>query len=492
MTKADRPNILLVTTDQQRFDTIGSRAPAFLRTPHLQQLAREGTSFACAYSDNPLCVPSRASIMSGQSVWSHGMVNNGTTSDVLGQRGTLPDLLHEVGYQTYAIGKMHFGPERARHGFDEIVLPADYYREMTRRGLPVAPMRHGLGQNELYPGMSTVPEPLTLTSWLCEQAVLFLRERRDPLRPFFLWLSFSKPHPPLDPPEPYYSMYRSSDLPEPVVGDWAGDDRSPAAIRRQRLKDSYDLIPREVYREARSAYYGLITQVDYNLGRVFAALQDHDELNETAVLFTSDHGEFLGDHRLGNKVLFHEPSAHVPFILRLPHSDGRLPRGSENQLPVSHRDILPTLLSIAGAPEPPDVDGTDIVARAQDPASQLRYVTGMSAGADAGNETPLYFAVTDGRWKYIWYPEGGREQLFCLEEDPQELADLAGRAGEGSREKARLRAALIADMSTSGGRKYLVQGDLPAWPEPSESTEELRTTSWPGYHTENYHLDVRH
>jgi arylsulfatase len=353
-------------------------------------------------------------------------------------------------------------------------------------------MRHGLGQNELYPGMSTVPEPLTLTSWLCEQAVLFLRERRDPLRPFFLWLSFSKPHPPLDPPEPYYSMYRTSDLPEPVVGDWAGDDGSPAAIRRQRLKDSYDLIPPEVYREARSAYYGLITQVDYNLGRVFAALQDHDELNETAVLFTSDHGEFLGDHRLGNKVLFHEPSAHVPFILRLPHSDGRLPRGTENRLPVSHCDILPTLLSLAGAPTPSGVDGTDLVARAQDPAGQLRYVTGMSAGADAGNETPLYLAVTDGRWKYIWYPEGGREQLFCLEEDPHELTNLAGRPGEGSQEKARLRAALIDAMSAGGGNKYLVHGDLPAWPEPSERTEELRTTSWPGYHTENYHLDVRH
>jgi arylsulfatase len=340
--------------------------------------------------------------------------------------------------------------------------------------------------------MSTVPEALTLTSWLCEQAVLFLRERRDPLQPFFLWLSFSKPHPPLDPPEPYYSMYRTSNLPEPVVGSWASEECSSAAVRRQRLKDSYDLIPPEVIREARSAYYGLVTQVDYNLGRVFAALQDRDEFTDTAVLFTSDHGEFLGDHRLGNKVLFHEPSAHIPFILRLPRSDGRLPRGQENGLPVSHRDILPTLLSIAGAPAPANVDGIDLLARAQEPAGETRYVTGMSAGADAGNTTPLYFAITYGRWKYIWYPEGGCEHLFCLEQDPHELTDLADGPGEEQGEKKRLRTALIADMSAGGGENYLSDGDLPACPDPAESAGELRMTSWPGYHTEHYHLDVRH
>ena len=370
-----------------------------------------------------------------------------------------------------------------------LCCPADYYREMARCGVAVAPMRHGLGQNELYPGMSTVPESLTLTSWLCEQAVLFLRDRRDPTRPFFLWLSFSKPHPPLDPPEPYYSMYRASDLPQPVVGDWASDQRSPAAVRRQRVKDSYDLIPPEVIREARSAYYGLITQIDYNLGRVFAALQDQDELAETAVIFTSDHGEFLGDHRLGNKVLFHEPSAHVPFMLRLPLSDDRLPRGNEIDLPVSHYDILPTLLAIAGAPTPPDADGIDLIARAQDPGGQPRYVIGMSTGADTGNSAPLYFAITDGHWKYIWYPEGGREQLFHLDKDPYELADLAGTSLE---EKTRLHGALVASMSAGGGKSYLADGDLPIYPETAASAEELRITSWPGYHTEHYHLDVRH
>jgi len=98
---------------------------------------------------------------------------------------------------------MHFGPERRRHGWDEMILPADYYRQMERSGLPFQPMRHGLGQNELYPTMATVPEALTLTSWTAERCVDYIRERRDPTKPFLLWCSFSKPHPPLDPHETY-------------------------------------------------------------------------------------------------------------------------------------------------------------------------------------------------------------------------------------------------------------------------------------------------
>lgn len=485
---SEAPNILLITTDQQRSDTVGDRAPSFLRVPHLNQLAREGTTFTCAYSDNPLCVPARIALMSGQSVWTHGMLNNGYTSNVLGHQGTLPDLLRAGGYQTCAIGKMHFFPERVRHGFEQVILPADYYRYMASHSeFGFAPMRHGLGQNELYPSMATVPEALTLTSWLCEQAVDFIRDRRDPSCPFFLWLSLSKPHPPLDPPEPYYSMYPADECPNPVIGDWAEDSRSPVPVLRQRYKDSYDRIPDALYRAARSAYYGLVTQIDYNLGRVFAALQDRDQLTETAVLFTSDHGDFLGDHRLGNKVLFHEPSAHVPFILRLPRSDARLPRGSTFDVPVSHCDVLPTLLSIAGLAPQTERDGTDVVSLAQ--SGVRRYIAGTSAGADLSNDRPWYFAITDGTWKYIWYPEGPSCQFFDLKQDPFETTDLGGMRHP---EMERLRSALVAAMQSGGGKRFLADGSLPEWDSPPEPAALLRTTSWPGYHTESYHLDVRH
>ena len=256
---APQPNILLISTDQQRYDTVGASAPPFMRTPHFDQLAREGITFSRAYTSCPLCVPSRVSIMTGQNVYSHGMTHNGTTSDVLGREHTLPARLRNCGYQTAGIGKMHFTPQRTRHGFDEMLLPDDYYRQMQRDGHAVQPMRHGLGQNEIYPSLSTVPESQTLTSWIAEQTALYISTRRDPAVPFFVWCSFSKPHPPLDPPEPYYSMYRDCEIPEAVIGDWRDGDDCPAVFRREQTIWGADRIDRQTIRAARLAYYGLIT-----------------------------------------------------------------------------------------------------------------------------------------------------------------------------------------------------------------------------------------
>jgi arylsulfatase len=345
------PNIVLITTDQQRYDTVGPRSPEFLRTPHLDHLAREGITFSSAYAECPMCVPSRVSVMTGKSVARHGMAYNGPTSEVIDRATSLPARMREAGYQTAAIGKMHFTPERARHGFDEMLIPADYYAEMSRSGHDVQPMRHGLGQNELYPGMATVPESLTLTSWIAERSVDYILRRRDPSIPFFLWCSFSKPHPPLDPPEPYYSMYIDSPIPDPVFGDWSEGESCPEAFKRARESWSFDLIPPEVIRAARAAYYGLITHVDYAIGRVFAALQDLQLFDDTLFLFTSDHGEYLGDHHAGGKIFFHEPSAHVPFIMRLPKSWEDRRHGSIVAGPVTHADILPTSLAVAGRGE---------------------------------------------------------------------------------------------------------------------------------------------
>lgn len=130
----EKPNILLITTDQQQFDTVGEAAPAFMRTPRLDLLRREGVTFASPYADCPICVPSRVSIVTGTYVTTHGGRSNGLTSQVMGRHDTLPAYLRELGYQTAAIGKMHFGPERVRHGFDEMILPVDDYRQMARSG----------------------------------------------------------------------------------------------------------------------------------------------------------------------------------------------------------------------------------------------------------------------------------------------------------------------------------------------------------------------
>ena len=485
----EQPNILLVTTDQQRYDSCGPRAPAFMRTPHFDHLCREGTRFDAAYADCPLCVPSRVSIMTGKYVFSHGMDGNGPSSEVMGREGTLPTCLGSLGYQTAAIGKMHFDPQRARHGFDEMILPEDYYTSMARSGRGFQPMRHGLGQNELYPGMATVPESLTLTSWTAEQCVEYIRERRDPTVPFFLWCSFSKPHPPLDPPEPYYSMYRDCDIPGPVYGDWSADDVCPEPFKRLRQTLSRDQVPPEVIREARAAYYGLITQIDYNMGRVFAALQDIDLFKDTLILYTSDHGEYLGDHHRGGKGLFHEPSAHVPFALRLPQGWENRCHGRSNKQLVTLADILPTLVRAGGGTPPPDVDGQDLIALAQGGlAAPRQYLEATGGGRSFWSWR--YYAITDGRWKSIFYPEGGAEQLFDLENDPQELIDLAKKP-EFEAKRAELTSVMVRRHEARGS-ETIEDGRLVALPLEGDSEADRRNHSWPGYHTEYYPHDVRH
>ncbi len=293
-----------------------------MRTPHFDRLCEEGVLFRSGYSASPLCGPARIEMLTGKHTTMSRQGNLAQQPTIAAADKTLPMYLRELGYHTSFIGKKHLGQDRVRYGFDEVLQPDAYYRWLERSGSLLQPMRHGVGQNELYPTLSTVPESMTLTSWIAEQCVEFLRYRRDPSQPFFLWCSFSKPHPPLDPPEPYYSMYRNCDIPAPVYGDWCDDARCPTAMTRWRQMQGYDQLTPEVLHEARAAYYGLITQIDYNMGRILSFLTDSGMLQDTLILYTSDHGEFLGDHHMGAKSFFHEPSAHVPFLLCPPRSWG--------------------------------------------------------------------------------------------------------------------------------------------------------------------------
>ena len=318
----NRPNIVLITTDQQRFDTFGEYAPSFVRTPHLNHLANDGVVFERAFSDCPVCVPARAAYMTGQSVFRHSMGINAPTCDYFDEENTLPTLMRGLGYQTMAIGKMHFHPQRKRHGFDQTVTLDAYYRQMRESGNPLQPRRHGLGENTLFPTMATVPEALTLTSWITEKSVEFLTEERDPTSPFFLWVSYSKPHPPIDPPEPYYSMYRNCDIDKPWMAEWSDNPDLPEAIRKHMSAGSCGPLSPEILREGKAGYYGTITQIDYNIGRIMGALQDtgcfFNPNDNTLILFCSDHGELLMDHNMKAKDTHHEGSMHVPFIMRLP------------------------------------------------------------------------------------------------------------------------------------------------------------------------------
>jgi len=475
-----QPNILLITTDQQRADTLGSQKPTWLRMPHLSQLAAEGTSFEQARVECPVCVASRTTIMTGCHPLTHGMLANGPTNQHMSAKETLPARLHDLGYHTAAIGKMHFTPRRNRHGFDEMTISRDYFRQSSTQSQANLALHHGLGQNEHLPGLSTVPEAFTQTAWIADQARDYVMERRDPTRPFFLWASFGKPHPPLDPPEPYYSMYQNSPIPEPQIGNWAGQPDEPSFLRAHRINCGGDLFDADQLRAIQVAYYGLCTQIDYNIGRIFAGLVDAGILNETLILFTSDHGEYLGDHKGINKGPFHEAVCRVPFILRLPCGDERLERGSVSDQLVTGSDILPTMVCAAGG-RADGCDGRDIIAVEQKKNEGRAHQFGVLA-----SDAPAldYMAITDGRWKYIYYPEGDQTQLFNLSEDPNELKNLAGESA--NRELCQSLHNRLVERCAEA------QVNCSPRPRDTRTETQIRACRWLGYHTEETEPDVLH
>ena len=492
------PNLLLITTDQQRFDTLGPRKPAFLRTPHLNNLAADGIRFDSAYADCPVCVASRTSLMTGQSCFRHGMGLNAKTCDYYWSEGTLPTLLRSRGYHTALIGKAHFHPQRMRHGFDQTITLDSYYRQVEQDGGP-RPRRHGLGENELVATCSTVPEERSLTSWITETACDWIRHGRDPSQPWFLWVSYSKPHPPLDPPEPYYSMYRHCDMPEPWMGDWERSEDCPPAHLRKQFVRAMDLMSPAEIAAARAAYYGCVTQIDFNLGRLMAAIQDtgpfFNPRDNTLILFLSDHGDHLGDHGRTAKDDALEGSWHVPFLLRPPRTwpEAKQHRGLVHTGPVCLQDAYATLVCAAGADLPEGCYGKNLLPLMEEGGSAREWVLG---GFQFSLQRPTgaqWIAITNGKLKYIWWLDGGQEQLFDLESDPCERHDLARSPARDPRLET-CRRALLEELRTHA--PHFVDQDtgrpLSRPPLALKSVEEMRADGFPGHMWDLHPSDAMH
>ena len=428
-------NILLICVDQWRGDCLSVEDHPAVLTPYLDGWSSTGARFTRAYSAVPICIPARAALFTGLSQRTHGFVSyrEGEPWDF---DVTMAGELTKAGYQTQAIGKMHVYPERAKMGFEEVLLHDGYLRKPRGENLndlgkiddyvpwlrehsrPEADYaEHGLNCNSYVARPWDKPEHLHPTNWAVAQGVEFL-QRRDTSRPFFLYLSLHRPHPPYDPPAWAMDMYLDGDLPEPPVGDWTdlwADREVP-----NDPKSSYvaNLDPR-LQRRAQAGYYGHMTHIDTQLNRLFETLAELGLKDSTYILFTSDHGELMGDHHLFRKSLPYEGSARVPFLLTGP----RVPEGEVNTTEVVElRDVMPTVLDCAGVPVPAGVEG--------------RSVLGLLEGSDTewrpwlqGENVTFGQSVqwlTDGREKYVWCSGTGIEQLFDLVKDPQECHDLAG------------------------------------------------------------------
>jgi len=416
------PNVILITADQFRADCLAceGRNPV-IETPNLDQLAAEGARFCHAYSAVPTCMPARAAILTGMDQWNHGRLMS-AGSDFLKFPTTLPEELTRAGYHTGVIGHMGQSPARALYGFSQGTISADYEKwlELHSGGL-YSYRGHGISPNSWVARPSNLPEHLHITYWATSEAIRFI-ERRDPTRPFFLWLSYIRPHTPFDPPAEYFHMYLNRpDLPEPVIGDWADDFArrvDDVDAPRTRLK------PEEI-RRARAGYYGNITFLDHQLGRLFLEyrrMQPRSYAN-TLVIFTTDHGDMLGDHYHWRKSYAYEGSARIPFVIRWPKS-WNIQTGQVRTEPIELRDVMPTILDGAGCEIPESVDGTSLWPLLRDETTEWReFIQGEYTHCYT-RETGMQY-VTDGREKYIWFHHTGEEQFFDLQSDPYESKNLA-------------------------------------------------------------------
>lgn len=470
------PNVVLICTDQWRGDCLSIAGHPLVRTPYLDGLARSGTLFTNAYSAHPTCVPARMTLMTGLTAAHHRRVGyeDGVPFDV---DVTLPGRFRQAGFQTQAIGKMHYWPERGRIGFDDVLLHDGYLhfsrdrrravdsyddyltwlREQAGESAVADHFDDGVNCNSVVARPWDRPERLHPTNWVVTEATRWLY-RRDPTVPFFLYLSFHRPHPPYNPPAWAFEQYLHDPTAgdhTPPVGDWAElleefrDDARPDANVA-----SYD---QATLNRARAGYYGNMTHIDHQVERLLEILAEFGLGDDTIICFTSDHGEMLGDHRMWRKGYPYEGSARVPLILAGPG----IAAGMVNEEIVELRDLMPTLLDAACLDVPDGLDGVPVT---RDGAVAAReYLHGEHTILGQSMQW-----IRTGRWKYVWLSATGTEQLFDLEEDPHECRDLARAGGLGIEAAEALescRAALVGELL---GREegYVADGVLVAGRRP--------------------------
>ncbi len=423
-----KPHLILIMTDQHRGDCIGYETNEYIKTPNLDALATEGVLFKNGYSSVPSCTPARAGLLTGQSPWHHGMLGYGRVAE--SYKYELPRMVRNAGYFTMGIGKMHWYPQRNRHGFHVTLLDesgragspgfvSDYRQWFYQQAPGLNPDSTGIGWNEHRAGVYALSEELHPTAWTGQTAVEVIENYKDP-RPLLLKISFARPHSPYDPPGRFLDMYEGAEIPQAFTGDWCREFKDYPDTKSA----AFGFFGMEHAVNSRRHYYANITFIDEQIGHIIAALKKKEMYENSLIIFTSDHGDMLGDHHHWRKTYAYQGSAHVPFIMKWPRNyNSTIERGSILDQPVELRDILPTFLDAIGQPVPEDMDGASLLTLVSEKKPTWREYIDMEHNSTYRREN-YWAALTDGHQKYIWFFLTGREQLFDLDQDPGELHDL--------------------------------------------------------------------
>lgn len=408
----NKKNIILILTDQMRGDCLGVNGNDKIMTPFIDDLAKSGMNFENAQAANPSCIPARASILTGLPAEENGFY--GYCDKIpWSYKDTMVDRFNSLGYKTINVGKTHFYPQRNDMNFvvnklyDPQRLDADFIsdyhlwlneQDRTIEDPAIHYDNNGWPVFE-WPGKAYYHP----TEWTMRTSIEEIEKCND--NPFFMQISFHRPHPPFDPPKYYLDLYRDTNLPDPVEGDWS----TKFACIEPTVHGQYGKIDEKYISLAQKAYYASITHIDYQIGRLTEYLQQNKLLDNTVIMFTSDHGEMLGDHNMFRKATPFKGAVHIPFIVR----DG-VNVGVKSSKLATHIDIMPTLLSYV---DPLNSSVTDRAINLVSD-SDRDYLIGEHPFDKGWN-----FVLT-AKYKYIWDSVSGEEWCFDAVNDTQEKENI--------------------------------------------------------------------
>jgi arylsulfatase A-like enzyme len=465
MSNSERLNFVLILTDQQQRKSLGCYGNQHIKTPRLDALGREGIVFDSAFTANSICSPSRASLMTGRYPRTHGLIINGMQLDPVNEI-TLPQVLSANGYRTASVGKIHLAshndvdsemianksgyesPESKGYwaagkrlslpyyGFQEVRMCAghsndwtDYYHDLLAKdpNLPeLLKMENALKPPSGAPSSwkSAIPEEYHSTTWVANEAIQKLERFAGEAEPFFLCASFPDPHFPYCPPSPWCDMYDPACVPMPRRHR---DQLKTASAYYLSLVELFTNLlgyapmdmPEDYIREIIAHTYGMVSLLDKHIGRIMDTISQSSLRDNTIVVFTTDHGEHLGDHGLIYKAAIYDELIHLPLIWWSPSRFGQ-PR--RQQCIVSHIDLMPTILDLAGIAGPRGVQGISYKADLETgecPGRDWAYLED-----DAEDGKAYMRTVWTPRCRLTYYLPAGEGDLFDLENDPDEFVNL--------------------------------------------------------------------
>lgn len=487
----NRPNVLVLFTDQQRADTIGALGNPVIRTPNIDRLVEGGVSFSRAYTASPVCVSARCSTIYGQYPMHTGCYDNAPMPT--GSRTSYMGALTAAGYRTHGIGKCHFMPDRnALRGFqtrerqEEMLSdPGDdeYLCWLRSNGFDHLTDPHGV-RGEMYyvPQPAQMPASHHPTQWIGDRAVDFIASPDRSNEPWYLYASFIHPHPPFAPPAPWHKLYRAPLMPLPKVPP----DNDALLLHINRIQNRYKYrdqgIDRNLMRNIRAYYYACVSFIDYQVGRILDALESTGQLENTLIIYTSDHGEYLGDYESFGKRGMHDSAARIPLICHMP---GRFDGGRVVDEPASLVDVAPTVLGATGAEiDDHPLDGVDLLSVSEGRTDRPGVHSQFQRGENA------VYMLAAKRWKYIYSAPDDRELLFDAVEDPLETRSKA-HAPFMSSITGVMRRTLV-EMLRAGGEDAALDGDTlrkyPTKTMPCDPDEGLliQDSSWGDLEIEGY------